>query len=201
MRRAAFGPPVGVSGPAGAGAAHSTPGGLAYPLPELSSLRQLAEEMRQKAQLLGNAPVVVNELHAGFFRFATGPAESRLIIEMRSRTSRRAFERADARIRTADPFITSEVLYQLSYVGTEPKRVLEARRPPAARRRPNPRPGQTRRYGMTSLSSGSRYLSGSSCWYGCDGRLMKAASSLPTFWTAWKTPAGMCTSARSWSPR
>jgi hypothetical protein len=28
---------------------------------------------------------------------------------------------ADARIRTADPFITSEVLYQLSYVG-----VLEA---------------------------------------------------------------------------
>jgi hypothetical protein len=24
---------------------------------------------------------------------------------------------ADARIRTADPFITSEVLYQLSYVG------------------------------------------------------------------------------------
>ncbi len=27
------------------------------------------------------------------------------------------FQRADARIRTADPFITSEVLYQLSYVG------------------------------------------------------------------------------------
>jgi hypothetical protein len=26
-------------------------------------------------------------------------------------------KRADARIRTADPFITSEVLYQLSYVG------------------------------------------------------------------------------------
>ena len=25
--------------------------------------------------------------------------------------------RADARTRTADPFITSEVLYQLSYVG------------------------------------------------------------------------------------
>ena len=25
--------------------------------------------------------------------------------------------KADARIRTADPFITSEVLYQLSYVG------------------------------------------------------------------------------------
>jgi hypothetical protein len=28
---------------------------------------------------------------------------------------------ADARTRTADPFITSEVLYQLSYVGTEPE--------------------------------------------------------------------------------
>ena len=27
--------------------------------------------MRQKAQLLANAPVVVNELHAGFSRFAT----------------------------------------------------------------------------------------------------------------------------------
>ena len=27
------------------------------------------------------------------------------------------FVEADARIRTADPFITSEVLYQLSYVG------------------------------------------------------------------------------------
>jgi hypothetical protein len=27
------------------------------------------------------------------------------------------FLRADERIRTADPFITSEVLYQLSYVG------------------------------------------------------------------------------------
>ena len=26
---------------------------------------------------------------------------------------------ADARIRTADPFITSEVLYQLSYVGSD----------------------------------------------------------------------------------
>jgi hypothetical protein len=29
-------------------------------------------------------------------------------------------EEADARIRTADPFITSEVLYQLSYVGRTP---------------------------------------------------------------------------------
>jgi hypothetical protein len=31
-----------------------------------------------------------------------------------------AFLRADARIRTGDPFITSEVLYQLSYVGKRP---------------------------------------------------------------------------------
>ena len=29
----------------------------------------LLEQIRQKAQLLGNAPVVVNELHAGFIRF------------------------------------------------------------------------------------------------------------------------------------
>ncbi|HET9322320.1 MAG TPA: hypothetical protein VFO03_00460 [Gaiellaceae bacterium] len=33
----------------------------------------LLEQMRQKAQLLGNAPVVVNELHAGFARFGTSP--------------------------------------------------------------------------------------------------------------------------------
>ncbi len=31
-----------------------------------------------------------------------------------------ASARADERIRTADPFITSEVLYQLSYVGKGP---------------------------------------------------------------------------------
>lgn len=30
------------------------------------------EQMREKAQLLGNAPVVVNELHAGFARFGPG---------------------------------------------------------------------------------------------------------------------------------
>jgi hypothetical protein len=34
------------------------------------------------------------------------------------------FRKADARIRTADPFITSEVLYQLSYVGAD--RIVEA---------------------------------------------------------------------------
>src|SRR5215217_5644870 len=32
----------------------------------------------------------------------------------------RPFVRADARTRTGDPFITSEVLYQLSYVGAGP---------------------------------------------------------------------------------
>jgi hypothetical protein len=32
------------------------------------------EQMRQKAELLGNAPVVVNELHAGFARFGTAEA-------------------------------------------------------------------------------------------------------------------------------
>ncbi|MGH3030670.1 MAG: putative quinol monooxygenase [Gaiellaceae bacterium] len=31
----------------------------------------LLEQMRQKAELLGNATVVVNELHAGFARFGT----------------------------------------------------------------------------------------------------------------------------------
>jgi hypothetical protein len=32
--------------------------------------------MRQKAQLLGNAPVVENELHAGFSRFATATPDN-----------------------------------------------------------------------------------------------------------------------------
>jgi hypothetical protein len=32
----------------------------------------LLEQMRQKAELLGNARVVVNEHHAGFARFETG---------------------------------------------------------------------------------------------------------------------------------
>lgn len=36
--------------------------------------------------------------------------------------------KADARIRTADPFITSEVLYQLSYVGAT-KRIAPDARP------------------------------------------------------------------------
>ena len=39
---------------------------------------------------------------------------------------------ADARIRTGDPFITSEVLYQLSYVGSRPTVAgsLDPARPP-----------------------------------------------------------------------
>jgi quinol monooxygenase YgiN len=37
----------------------------------------LLELMRQKAELLGNAPVVVNELHAGFARFGSaGPDDA-----------------------------------------------------------------------------------------------------------------------------
>ena len=33
---------------------------------------------------------------------------------------------ADARTRTGDPFITSEVLYQLSYVGSAPTVAIQA---------------------------------------------------------------------------
>ena len=46
-----------------------------------------------------------------------------LVPSTRIRRQRRRrsllIERADARTRTGDPFITSEVLYQLSYVGLE----------------------------------------------------------------------------------
>jgi hypothetical protein len=41
----------------------------------------------------------------------------------------RPFPQADARTRTGDPFITSEVLYQLSYVGES---VVDRTGPPAA---------------------------------------------------------------------
>jgi hypothetical protein len=40
----------------------------------------------------------------------------------------RRFPKADARIRTADPFITSEVLYQLSYVGEAARKYSPAMR-------------------------------------------------------------------------
>ncbi len=42
--------------------------------------------------------------------FSPGPGARKGVIT-------RQFPRADARTRTGDPFITSEVLYQLSYVG------------------------------------------------------------------------------------
>ena len=44
-------------------------------------------------------------------------------IRLRGRSgavSTRIGRKADARTRTGDPFITSEVLYQLSYVGNRP---------------------------------------------------------------------------------
>jgi hypothetical protein len=42
------------------------------------------------------------------------------IRKRRKGTVSSAFPKADARTRTGDPFITSEVLYQLSYVGSRP---------------------------------------------------------------------------------
>jgi quinol monooxygenase YgiN len=37
---------------------------------------RLLEQMRQKARMLGNAPVVVNEVHAGFARFEAATRDS-----------------------------------------------------------------------------------------------------------------------------
>src|ERR1700749_1376977 len=82
-------------------------------------------------------------------------------------TQLRALRRADARNRTGDPFITSEVLYQLSYVGgalkaSAPGRQLEVRtdRPAGPERRlarASPRPGSPTVRGRASdpRSSGS----------------------------------------------
>lgn len=39
------------------------------------------EQMRQKAELLGNAPVVVNELNAGFTRFGTAQQDDAARLE------------------------------------------------------------------------------------------------------------------------
>ena len=46
------------------------------------------------------------------------PSE-RIAADLSSRSGEKSLQirRADARIRTADPIITSDVLYQLSYVG------------------------------------------------------------------------------------
>ena len=57
--------------------------------------------------------------------------------------------KADARIRTGDPFITSEVLYQLSYVGESALDGIGDRRarvrPPSTRPRPAGSAGVSRR--------------------------------------------------------
>jgi hypothetical protein len=50
------------------------------------------------------------------FLVTTG-AEERLRHRTKKAPCAGAFNGADARTRTGDPFITSEVLYQLSYVG------------------------------------------------------------------------------------
>ena len=48
---------------------------------------------------------------------ALPPALAPTTIRMRNPRVCGGFDGADARTRTGDPFITSEVLYQLSYVG------------------------------------------------------------------------------------
>ena len=72
------------------------------------------------------------------------------------------------------------------------------RRPRVGRRPPQPR---HIRYGIALLSIGTRYLSGSVCSYGRDGRFTNIASTWPTFLTAWYTPAGIRRRARSRSPK
>src|SRR4029079_12584813 len=61
-------------------------------------------------------------------------------------------------------------------------------------------PAQSR-CGISSLSFGRRYLSGSSCRYGREGRFTKQASPVPTLRTPWKAPGGICSNARSWMPK
>jgi hypothetical protein len=63
----------------------------------------------------GRRKAVIGRQHAGVDRRAS---PDRQWPTQPTRTAVR-FLRADARTRTADPFITSEVLYQLSYVGND----------------------------------------------------------------------------------
>src|SRR3989442_5546039 len=58
-------------------------------------------------------------------RTTAGGSRSHRAVTTEKGPVSRAFLGADARTRTADPFITSEVLYQLSYVGA-PSRVLDS---------------------------------------------------------------------------
>ena len=66
---------------------------------------------------------------------AQAALEGSRLRETRKACKCRPRQEGDARIRTADPFITSDVLYQLSYVGVG--RIL------AASRRTGARPGPT----------------------------------------------------------
>jgi hypothetical protein len=65
-----------------------------------------------------------NPLRCNDWRLARARVSSSSLAEQKSAVSS-GFLRADARTRTGDPFITSEVLYQLSYVGGP--RILAAR--------------------------------------------------------------------------
>jgi hypothetical protein len=62
------------------------------------------------------APVSLDKVRASSALSRTSKLSIIFEAVHRSRTISRTL-RADARIRTGDPFITSEVLYQLSYVG------------------------------------------------------------------------------------
>ena len=63
-------------------------------------------------------PQRVGPLHVrARVRVVFGPCSDVFPDQATKREEMPAKSRADARIRTADPFITSEVLYQLSYVG------------------------------------------------------------------------------------
>jgi hypothetical protein len=82
------------------------------------------------ADQLGNSPEVCLKAYAGIlaeFRIedrkpseqAILDARAELLVKNQSKSGQDSPQnpRADARTRTGDPFITSEVLYQLSYVG------------------------------------------------------------------------------------
>jgi hypothetical protein len=85
---------------------------------------------RTYAHVMRDAPrrrrITISEaIRKGRVAASRRPRVDPSVTERADRAARSAkkslqIERADARTRTGDPFITSEVLYQLSYVGARP---------------------------------------------------------------------------------
>ena len=82
--------------------------------------RHLSARGRAFTTLSSRTHYATQDSETVLVRMCFGRCSARLSKLAAKYHKRPANREADARIRTADPFITSEVLYQLSYVGADP---------------------------------------------------------------------------------